>query len=194
MKKKPPSDHIDYHAFLRPEQDLERRFLEDAEFIDGLNWGQPRYGHPEGQIYKHIRQVTNNIDLLGKDHPLRAQLRLLAFVHDTFKYKEDKSYPRDWTKHHSVYARKFLEKYTDDPALLTVTEHHDEAYHCWCLKYLYNQEELSNRRLKRLLDTLGDYLQLYYLFFKCDTKTGDKNPSPLVWFEQTIPNITIENF
>lgn len=194
MEKKPLSDHIDYNAFLRPEQDLERQFLEDPEFVAGLTWGKPRYGHPEGQIYKHIRQVNNNIDLLGKDHPLRPQLRLIAFVHDTFKYKEDKSYPRDWSKHHSKYARQFLEKYTNDLDVLTVTEHHDEAYHCWCLKFLYNQEELSDRRLKKLLEILGDSLQLYYLFFKCDTKTGDKNPSPLVWFEQNIPNITIEDF
>ncbi|HKK73615.1 MAG TPA: hypothetical protein VJ953_00975 [Saprospiraceae bacterium] len=191
MKKKPHSDPIDYHAFLQPEQDIESSFLKDDEFIAGLDWGKPRYGHPEGQIYKHIRHVLNNIDRLGADHPLRPALRIVAFVHDTFKYKEDKSYPRDWSKHHSVYARKFLEKYTDDPAVITVTEHHDEAYHCWCLKFLYNQEELSNRRLKKLLDNLGDFTQLYYLFFKCDTKTGDKNPSPLRWFEQTVPNITI---
>jgi hypothetical protein len=191
LKKKSHSDTIDYHAFLRPEQEIERCFLEDPEFLAGLGWGKPRYGHPEGQIYKHIRQVLNNIDRLGTDHPHRLALRIIAFVHDTFKYKEDKSYPRDWSKHHSVYALKFLEKYTSDPALLKVTEHHDEAYHCWCLKYLYNQEELSNRRLKRLLDTLEEQRQLYYLFFKCDTLTGDKNPSPLKWFEQTIPDIII---
>lgn len=191
MKNKPQSNPIDYYAFLQPEQEIEKKFLEDEAFIAGLNWGKPRYGHPEGQIYKHIRHVLNNIDRLGTDHPLRASLRTIAFVHDTFKYKEDKSYPRDWTKHHSVYARHFLEKYTSDVALLTVTEHHDEAYHCWCLKYLYHQDELSKRRLVNLLNVLGDSIQLYYLFFKCDTKTGDKNPSPLKWFEQTIPNITI---
>jgi len=191
MMKKLPTPPVDYYAFLRPEQEIERCFLEDPEFIAGLNWGKPRYGHPEGQIYKHIRQVLNNIDQLGLDHPLRLPLRIIAFVHDTFKHVEDKSYPRDWSKHHSVYARRFLEKYSQDTSLLTVTELHDEAYHCWCLKFLYNHEELSDRRLQKLLQQLDDSIQLYYLFFKCDTKTGDKNPSPLQWFEKTIPNITI---
>ena len=49
-------------------------------------------------------------------------------------------------------------------------------------------------RLQKLLKTLDDRLQLYYLFFKCDTATGDKNQAPLKWFEQAIPNIDIKNF
>lgn len=194
MKQPSKASPIDYHDFLQPEQELERQFLQDPVFLAGLNWGTPRFGHPEGQIYKHIREVLDNIDRLGPEFPHRYQLRIIAFVHDTFKYLEDKSYPRDWTKHHSVYARNFLAKYTDDPALLVVAELHDEAFHCWCLKYIHNQEELYEKRLKNLLDRLGDHLQLYYLFFKSDTLTGDKNLTPLKWFEANISNINIQDF
>jgi hypothetical protein len=194
MKQHSSSFPVDYHTFLQPEYGLERQLLEDPAFLEGLDWGKPRFGHPEGQIYKHIREVLDNIDLLGVDCSHRYRLRVIAFVHDTFKYKEDKSYPRDWAKHHSIYARQFLEQYTDDPALLMVTELHDEAYHCWCLKFLHNQEELYEKRLKKLLTKLDQHLQLYYLFFKCDTRTGDKNMAPLKWFEANVPNIVLKNF
>ena len=69
----------------------------------------PRYGHPEGEIYKHIHEVLENIDCLDLDTLSRECLRAVAFAHDTFKYIEDKSFPRDWSKHHSIYARKFLD-------------------------------------------------------------------------------------
>jgi len=194
MKKQSFDQSINFVDFLQPENQLERQFLQDKVFLAGLNWGKPRFGHPEGQIYKHIKEVLENVDLLSPGEPYREALRIISFVHDTFKYQEDKSYPRDWTKHHSVFARKFLEQYTQNTALLMVTELHDEAYHCWRLLHLYNQEELGGKRLKKLLQNLGSNLQLYYLFFKCDTVTGDKNQAPLKWFEKTIPNIEIKNF
>ena len=34
-------------------------------------------------------------------------------------------------------------------------------------------------------------LQLYYLFFKCDTQTGDKTQAPLKWFEREVPGIEV---
>lgn len=176
---------------LSPENEIERAFLQDPEFNTGLNWGIPRYGHPEGEVYKHILEVLDNIDRLPVDNPTRQKLRLIAFVHDTFKYKEDKSIPRDWTKHHAVFARKFAQKYIKDPELLKIIELHDNAYHCWQLKYIYKKEELAEFRLQNLLEELGNSIQLYYLFFKCDTMTGDKNLEPLKWFEENIPNITV---
>ena len=192
MNNKNSSRGKEFFPYLQPEQALEFRFLEDEDFLKGMEWGKPRYGHPEGQIYKHIAELLSNIDQWGEDFEYRKALRIIAYVHDTFKYLEDKSYPRDWSKHHSIFARKFLEKYTDDPALLKITELHDEAYHCWCLQFLYQQPEVSTKRLNRLLDTLGEHLQLYYLFFKCDTRTGDKTQAPLKWFESTITNIEVK--
>lgn len=176
---------------LNPETELERAFLKDPAFLKGLHWGVPRYGHPEGEIYKHILEVLDNINCLDVDEDMRRDLRIIAFIHDTFKYQEDKSLPRDWTKHHAVFARKFAQKYIKKKYLLDIIEHHDDAYHCWQLHYIYKKQEASNNKLVRLLDKLGNSLQLYYLFFKCDTLTGDKNPAPLQWFEETIENITL---
>lgn len=179
---------------LQPETNLERELILHPDFLDGLLWGTPRYGHPEGEVYKHIREVLDNIDKLALPQASRRKLRLIAFLHDSFKHREDKhTRPRDWSKHHAVLAREFAEQFIEDPILLDIIEFHDEAYYCWRLKYLYQQPEQGSLRLRKLLERFGDHLQLYYLFFKCDTSTGDKNQAPLVWFEKTIPGIKVVN-
>jgi len=179
---------------LNPETALEHKFLQIEEFRDGLTWGQPRFGHPEGKVVYHIREVLDNIEKLPISAIQRERLRTITFAHDTFKYKEDKNTPRDWSKHHSILARLFLEQYTDDEAVLTVTEVHDEAYYCWRMMHLHKEEEAAQKRLDYLLQRLGDNLQLFYLFFKIDTQTGDKTQAPINWFEKTIKGIDIVKF
>ena len=181
-------------TYLQPETDLERNFLEDAEFCRGLQWGVPRYGHPEGTIMAHIVEVNANIDRLPVEAETRRQLRLICWVHDTFKHIEDKGSPRDWTKHHGVYARNFLARFCDDAFLLNVVEHHDDAYYAWRLTHLYHKLAEGDERIRLVREKVGPYWQLFYLFFKCDTCTGDKNPAPLVWFEETMDGITVTEF
>lgn len=183
---------VDFETELKPETDLERKLLRQPDFRQGLLWGVPRYGHPEGEIYKHVKEVLSNIDCLDIDALDRQRLRLVAYAHDTFKYREDKSTPRDWSKHHSIYARNFLENFTDDPIVLDITELHDEAYYVWRTMYLYHRPQKGAIRLQSLLDRVEENIQLYYLFFKCDTLTGDKNLAPLRWFEQHIQGIEIK--
>lgn len=184
-------EEIDVEAMLLPETALEREFLTVPEFHKGLFWGKPRFGHPEGQIVYHIREVLDNVEQLTLTKKQRERLRIITFVHDTFKYKESRTTPRDWSKHHSILARQFVENYTDDQVVLKITESHDEAYYAWQLFHIYDKPEEGTLRLKNLLEWMGDDIQLYYLFFKCDTCTGDKNPAPLKWFEKTVPGIEV---
>ncbi|MFK8102054.1 MAG: HD domain-containing protein [Saprospiraceae bacterium] len=190
--KKIIQEDVDIELLLRPESAIEKAILEDPDFQKGLFWGKPRFGHPEGQIVYHIQEVFENVDRMNQSPSVRAKLRLITLIHDTFKYLEDKStHPRDWSKHHAVYARKFFEKFTDDESLLKIVELHDEAYYAWRMKYIYQDFEGSKLRLDNLLKEIGDDIQLYYLFFKCDTCTGDKNQAPMKWFERTIKGIEL---
>jgi hypothetical protein len=177
---------------LQPQQALEYTFLDNEQFLEGLDWGIPRYGHPEGKIIYHIEEVLENVaripNLEKKD---LLSLRLVAFVHDTFKNLEDKARPRSWLKHHAVFARNFLSNYTSDKELLDLVELHDEAYYAWRTIHIQHQPDLGALRKERLLNRMGSNIQLYYLFFKCDTMTGDKMPAPLDWFEASIPNIEV---
>lgn len=184
-------DPHELNTLLLPETPLERQLLTLPEFRQGLLWGEPRFGHPEGKVALHVREVLDNIDqIAGLDENLRRQLRLIAFAHDTFKYAEDRTHPRDWTKHHGLIARRFMEPLTSDRSVLDVIETHDDAYYAWLAqKHEHFGRENRHKSLPALLERVGHCLQLYYLFFKCDTQTGDKTQASLKWFERSAPGI-----
>ncbi len=182
---------IDVEGLLQPETSLELKLLENKAFRQGLFWGKPRYGHPEGKIVFHIREILDNIERLNVTDEIRQQLRTITFAHDTFKYLEAKS---DYRKHHAFLARQFMEDYHTESAVLDVIELHDEAYYSWRHLFMYEQPDRGHSRLENLLQRLGPNRQLFYLFFKCDTRTGDKNQAPLHWFEADIPHIDLVDF
>ena len=168
---------------IRPETALETHLLAQPEIVTGMRWGTPRFGHPEGAVWRHVVEVLANVDRLPELSPAdRRDLRLVTIVHDTFKYAEDKSEPRDWTRHHGVLAREFVERYVRVPRVLLLTEWHDEAYYCWRLHAMAGRTNRSRQRLDGLLGLFGAELDFYYRFFVCDTRTGDKNQAPLKWF------------
>ena len=181
-------------GLLRPETDIEHTLINDPEFKKGLFWGTPRYGHPEGKIIYHIVEVLENIDKLKINPQTRQQLRLVAIIHDTFKHLEDQNRPRDWSQHHSAIARRFAENIIEDVAVLNIIEHHDEAFYSWRAQYVFQQKKKGEARMEKLLNNLGQDLQNFYLFFKCDTQTGDKNQKPIKWFEETVSDILIVDF
>lgn len=186
---------INIIKLLQPQTHLEKHLLSVAEFRKGLFWGKPRFGHPEGMVIYHIKEVLDNIHKLQVDDDTREQLRTIAYSHDTFKYLEEKiGKGPDRSNHHSVLARKFMEDYITDQNVLDVIEYHDEAYYCWRLQHLYNRKEEGTARMNEMLSKLNGSIQLFYLFFKCDTKTGDKIQAPLHWFENTVDRIEVVKF
>jgi HD domain len=170
-----------YEELLLPETALEEQLLLTPEFSKGLLWGTPRYGHPEGPVLFHIVEVLENIERLMLNPIERESLRLVALVHDTFKFKEEQLRVRnqDYVQHHGIIARQFMEQYTDNESVLKLIELHDEAYYIWKLQ----DEARKQSLMERLIHRLGDDLQLFYAFFMCDTKTGDKTQAPISWFE-----------
>ena len=176
--------NINIEELIKAETALELQLINEPEFRKGLIWGTPRFGHPEGTIVLHINEVLNNIDKLPVDEHQRAILRLVAISHDTFKNKEDRNTPRNWNLHHSILAKDFMAKYSNDSVLLQTIEYHDEPFYCW-LHVHKGEHELAERRLNRLLNNITDFQLLYY-FFICDTLTGDKILAPLLWLEEKL--------
>lgn len=190
MRNKTSAKTIDLAEELGVETALERVLIEHPLMKEGMHWGIPRYGHPEGEVYKHVKEVLANIDCLKISEKEREWLRIIALVHDTFKFQEDKREPRNWHRHHAVLARRFLEQYVEEEVLLNIIQNHDEVYYIWRDIVLFKQQERGMQRMERLLDRLQGHNQLYYLFFKCDTQTGDKNPAPIKWVEEHFPGVT----
>ncbi|MFM8371062.1 MAG: HD domain-containing protein [Bacteroidota bacterium] len=178
-----PTEADELIPILRPETQLERDLIAIPAFQYGLLWGEPRFGHPEGVVGLHVGEVLENINRIqGLEDKEREQLRLVALAHDTFKYAEDRSRPRNWEKHHAVLARKFMEKYTRDTTVLNLIEAHDDAYYLW----LGASRSGGIIQIEKFFERVGSHLRLYYLFFKCDTQTGDKTQAPLRWFEELM--------
>ncbi|MBI1228352.1 MAG: hypothetical protein GC192_24170 [Bacteroidetes bacterium] len=175
---------LDFHSLLQPETELEVMLFDIPIFREGLHWGKPRFGHPEGMVGLHVREVLDNVEHYASNEETRKQLRLIALTHDTFKFQEFQLGRR--VKHHGLLAREFMERYLDDPALLDLIELHDEAFYCWRAANLEGQPTASAQRLDKLLETVGDNLPLYFDFYKCDTRTGDKVQAPLLWFEEVV--------
>ena len=56
--------------------------LDDPRLRAGLEWGAPRFGHPEGRVGEHVATM---LAAIPSDDPLRGDLRFLALTHDSFK-------------------------------------------------------------------------------------------------------------
>ncbi len=168
------------------ETQLEKKIGADNEWQQGIVWGKPRAGHHEGQVMYHIAEVLANVDRLARTDDERCALRLIALIHDTFKYRVDPSKPRVGDNHHAVLARTFAERYLNDPALLEVIELHDEAFNSWRMGASKGRWHEAEERASRLVARLGSYLPLYMRFFCADTQTASKERDALVWFEQLL--------
>jgi hypothetical protein len=164
---------------LKPETELEESIMMHSEFSDGALYGKPRRGHPEGKVLYHIREVLDNVDKYS-DETNRRDLRLIALIHDTFKYMVNSNLPKTGENHHGMIARRFAEKFKLDEYLLYVIETHDEAYNAF--------RKLDVKRAMRLIAQLRKLRceALYVEFFRCDTETGDKANDSFNWFLEII--------
>jgi hypothetical protein len=166
-----------------PEIDLERAICSDPSWEEGVEWGEPRPGHPEGAVKHHVVEVLANVDKYSTYPQQRARLRVIALTHDTFKHLVDFSKPRTGGNHHGMIARRFTERYvTDDPGLLVIVELHDEAYNSYSKGARDGTWPKAEARAQRLIDRLGRDLDDYVVFFRCDNETGSKSQESLVWF------------
>src|ERR1700730_10085888 len=105
-----------------PESDLEARICSDERWIAGIQWGEPRPGHPEGSIAAHIAEILGRIDAAGLQNEVRALLRLIGLIHDAFKREVDTSLPRAGGNHHGMIARLYAQEFIEERYVLDVIE------------------------------------------------------------------------
>jgi HD domain len=174
---------------IEPETELEERIVNDPDWVAGAAWGDPRPGHPEGAVEAHVVEVLANVDQVAVDVGDRQRLRLIALIHDTFKYQVDPDRPRTGVNHHAMIARRFAERYVDDEEILEVIELHDEAYNAWAKGDRSGKWDAAEARARRLLDRLGDTIGLYDQFYRADNETGSKDQAPRRWFEELMRSL-----
>jgi hypothetical protein len=171
---------------FQTETPLEAMICANPEWQKGAAWGQSRLGHPEGQVASHIAEVLENVNRHATSAEERTDLRLIALIHDTFKYRVNPDRPKSGENHHAMIARRFAERYLDDQVLLDIIELHDEAYNSWQLGERKGRWEEAEARAARLVSRLGKALPLYVRFYRCDNETGSKSMASLRWFESFL--------
>jgi hypothetical protein len=158
---------------------LATRIQADPDWQRGAAWGAPMSGHPEATVGEHIEEVLANV---AEEPPgLRDQLRVIALVHDTMKHRV-----RWYRPDHARLAARFAARYIDDPGLLKVIRRHDDAYRAWRFGQRWRLWPVARWRARRLIADLGDQLDLYRSFYRCDNETGDKSGEPREWFEGLV--------
>jgi hypothetical protein len=166
-----------------PESELERALLADPELREGLVWGRPRSGHPEGSVGAHVADLLHTIDRWGETGQRRGELRFLALIHDSMKYRVRRWLPKVGENHHAMRARRFAERYTEDERLLATIEHHDRPYALW--RKLRRTGRVDEKGLTGMLDGIPD-MDLFVRFVKLDGSTEGKKPQPIEWLEEEV--------
>lgn len=161
-------------------RDIFDRLRSDSRYLENLDWGKPRRGHPEGTVRAHILELEANLRGLAVDPDSESfwKLMVLIHVHDTFKKDARAGVPISDPESHASLARRFLSEYCRDDDLLEMVQLHDEPY------ALYRQEctkgSLNPRRLEALLDAIEDW-ELFLKFLLVDGYTAGKSLEPLHW-------------
>jgi hypothetical protein len=168
---------------FEPENDLERAVTADPRLLEGLSWGRPRKGHPEGTVGNHVADLLTTIDAWGETGARCSDLRFIALVHDGFKYAVSALRPKTGENHHAMRARRFAEDYTGEERLLAAIELHDRPYHLWRRKR--RTGHVPAHRLDAMLTRVPD-LPLFVRFVELDASTEGKRPDPVEWLAEEL--------
>ena len=168
---------------IEPETELERRLLEEPELREGLAWGEPREGHPEGSIGAHVADLLARIDQDGEIGDRRECLRFITIVHDSFKSRVREWLPKTGENHHAMRARRFAERFTDEERILATIELHDRPYAIW--RRMRRKGRLDERAWEEMMSRIEDRA-LFLRFIELDGSTEGKNPEPIRWFRDEL--------
>jgi hypothetical protein len=161
---------------------LELRVSQDPLLLEGLAWGKPRGGHPEGNVGAHVADLLETLNRWGETGQRRAELRFIALVHDAMKYRVREWMPKAGENHHAMRARRFAERYTGDERLLATIELHDRPYAIWRRA---RDGKADQDALERMLDRISDF-DLFLRFVELDGSTAGKNPEPVAWLRDEL--------
>jgi hypothetical protein len=159
-----------------PESVLERSLVTEPELLRGWAWGSPRHGHPEGAVGNHVAAMLRAI---APDDPLRADLRLLTMLHDTFKYRVRAGEPWSPDNDHAELARAFAERHGCPRRIAATLELHDAPYWVWHRRY--GDPALLAEILARAPDR-----ELLVRFIELDAATCGKDQAFLAWFQAAV--------
>ncbi|MCI0377952.1 MAG: hypothetical protein L0215_10120 [Gemmataceae bacterium] len=167
--------------------------LRDPRYLQNLDWGEPRSGHPEGTVRAHIKELERNLARLRSrlSEAEYWKLKLLIHTHDTFKSEARPGAAITSSRSHASLARAFLAEYCPDPDLLAMVQYHDEPFALW--RQVQDKGQCNAKRLEALLDNIRDW-NLFLAFNIIDGCTEGKSRDPLLWFFRELEGKVASDF
>jgi hypothetical protein len=162
--------------WFKPESPLEQQLLEDPQLQRGWAWGSPRHGHPEGAVGRHVAMMLGEI---APDDPLRADLRLLTLLHDTFKVDAREGLPYSPDTDHAQLAKRFADRHGCPRRIADTLALHDAPYWVW------HRKGGDPALLERVMEAAPDP-ELLRRFVEIDAATLGKDPAFLEWFRTSM--------
>lgn len=170
-----------------PDLEFERLIfliLSQPEIQEGFDYGKPRPGHPEGEVWKHILEIIGRINMLNDSRETTFKLYIIAAVHDSMKYQVKRHKPKIGINNHGMLARKFLERFVIDENLLNIIELHDAYYYQW--KKFNDTGFFSEKTFRKMADRLKGDMELFVKFALIDGTTGNKSMEPREWLHKKL--------
>lgn len=162
-------------------KDIVAKVLADPRYLKNIEYGEPRSGHPEGTVRRHIAELEANLEKLAPRISVEQfwKLKFLIHVHDTFKAEAVPDSPIENPHSHASLARSFAAEFTDDADLLNMIQFHDVNFALW--KQFAATGSYNPQRLSALLNTILDW-DLFLVFTIIDGSTQGKDPDKVHWF------------
>ena len=167
-------------------KEIVEKIINDPRYQNNIEYGEPRSGHPEGQVKYHIVELEANLARLASHGITEEQywkLKFLIHVHDTFKAGAIPDEPIISSNSHASLAKKFAAEFVRDADLLNMIQFHDENFALW--KQFAATGAYDQQRFENLLDTIQDW-DLFLMFLIIDGGTVGKAPNKTRWFIREV--------
>jgi hypothetical protein len=205
-----PAPNLQQELAVTPESIALKGVLDtitsDPRYLQNVQEGKRRKGHPEGTIAAHIEELEVNLSeivefLQEQGTPLSEKeelsLKILVHTHDTFKCEAEKRVRIDDPKSHASIARAYLEQHLPDPDLLQMVQLHDVPWSLFQQNTRYG--DYNEERFQEVMQAIDDQ-KVFQLFLVIDNCTAGKvketKPCSTAWFigeaaEQTDADIDL---
>ena len=167
-------------------KEIVEQILKDPRYLENIERGVPRAGHPEGSVKNHIRELEQNLEDLrsrGINEYQYWRLQFLIHVHDSFKKEAVPDVAILDPRSHATLAREYASQFTSDIDLLNMIQFHDENYALW--KQYHATGSYDGQRFEKLLGAITDW-DLFLMFLIIDGNTKGKERSKLIWFIREV--------
>lgn len=154
--------------------------MDDDRYVQGINWGAARPGHPEGTVGAHIYELVENLRAIKSDLTPSEFERAQLFIHthDTFKGEAQKGARILDPKSHASLARAFVEARLGETSMSGIIQFHDELYALWQSEQ--RNGRLDSDRYNRLVERIADW-DMFVTTKLIDSITVGKDIEPTAW-------------